>query len=269
MSSVAVQQYNAPFDAVANVYDNDFENNIVTQHLRSLIWKESLNRFKPGQHILELNCGTGTDAIFFAKQGINVTALDASSEMITVAKSKVLQTSFDPSSLNFLHLKNESLNQLQGNLYDGIFSNFGGLNCTPDLNSVIQSWLPLLKPNSYIVLCFLNKIYPWEIFSQLFRGRIRQAFRRFSNQGTVAQLGKSSIRVWYYTPAEISQILSPQYTIENIFGINIVSPNPTSQRFISHNVELTKSLLSVDDVIQSSPLFYGLGDHFIVTARLK
>lgn len=41
-----------------------------------------------GKHIVELGCGNGRDAVFFARQGLRVTALDMSSEAITQLKSR-------------------------------------------------------------------------------------------------------------------------------------------------------------------------------------
>lgn len=39
-------------------------------------------------HALDVGCGTGTDAIFLAQNGFNVSAIDVSEEAIKIAKSK-------------------------------------------------------------------------------------------------------------------------------------------------------------------------------------
>jgi len=44
-------------------------------------------RFIPGQSLLEVGCGTGVESIFFALQGLNVTAIDFSPVAIEKAKA--------------------------------------------------------------------------------------------------------------------------------------------------------------------------------------
>lgn len=43
---------------------------------------------EPGKHMVELGCGNGRDAVFFAGQGLRVTALDMSAEAIAQLKSR-------------------------------------------------------------------------------------------------------------------------------------------------------------------------------------
>ena len=46
--------------------------------LRGRVWQTLERTFTPGQHILELACGTGEDALWLAQRGIQVTATDGS-----------------------------------------------------------------------------------------------------------------------------------------------------------------------------------------------
>lgn len=259
----------APFDSVARQYDNEFDELWITQHLRARIWKESLEQFKPGASIVELNCGTGTDAIYFARNGLRVTAFDASSEMIAAAQKKSEQYHLPSSVISFYQRRTEDISSFIGEQYDGLFSNFGGLNCVPSLSSVIQSWKHLLKPGSYVILCFLNKFCLWEILSFLLRGNTTAAFRRFHNNGVSAQLGETSVHVWYYSPAEIVSILAPYFSIEKIWGINIFSPNSNSRFMIKEYPRLTRFLLHVDETLDALPPLCGMGDHFVIMAKLK
>ena len=47
-----------------------------------------------GLHILELACGTGEDALWFARRGCAVTATDASSAMLGVAGARLASAGF-------------------------------------------------------------------------------------------------------------------------------------------------------------------------------
>src|SRR5690242_16912495 len=81
------------FDAVAHGYDAGFSHTMLGRMMRERVWILLSNRVgelsRATTSILEINCGTGEDAIWFAKQGGNVLATDVSAEMIAVAKAKL------------------------------------------------------------------------------------------------------------------------------------------------------------------------------------
>jgi ubiquinone/menaquinone biosynthesis C-methylase UbiE len=62
----AVTQTNpAPFDRIANVYDDIFSNSRIGLVQRKAVWAELDRNFRPGESILEINCGTGVDAFIW------------------------------------------------------------------------------------------------------------------------------------------------------------------------------------------------------------
>ena len=66
------------FDALAERYDGMFTNSLIGRAQRDAVWSMAIRTFKCGDRILELNCGTGEDALFLAHHGITVLACDAS-----------------------------------------------------------------------------------------------------------------------------------------------------------------------------------------------
>ena len=86
--------------------------------------------------MLELNCGTGTDALFLSSLGIAVTACDASPRMIEQAEKQKAMGA-PRAAVDFRVLCTERLDELPSDLrFDGVFSNFSGLNCVPDLSKI-------------------------------------------------------------------------------------------------------------------------------------
>src|SRR5437762_14179101 len=72
------------FDRHAPVYDRVF----LSREMRSEVWEMADRLCLPGMRLLDLGCGTGDDAIHFAQRGLNVTAVDISSQMISQLKAK-------------------------------------------------------------------------------------------------------------------------------------------------------------------------------------
>jgi len=124
----------AAFDAIAEKYDEIFTNSLIGRAQRDVVWHE-LDRFFPaGTRVLELNCGTGEDALFLAGRGVQVTALDQSPVMIDVAMRRMATK--PRRKISFRLVDNEEIGSLQPcRPFDGSLSNFGGLNCVPDLGS--------------------------------------------------------------------------------------------------------------------------------------
>jgi ubiquinone/menaquinone biosynthesis C-methylase UbiE len=50
-----------------------------------VVWQELALAFRPGQRILELNCGTGIDAVYLAKKGVRILTCDISPRMNEVS----------------------------------------------------------------------------------------------------------------------------------------------------------------------------------------
>ncbi len=66
--------------------------------------------FEEGAHILELNCGTGEDALFLARHDMSVVACDGSEGMIRTARKR-MQDEDPDAPIQFKFLPTEHLAQ--------------------------------------------------------------------------------------------------------------------------------------------------------------
>ncbi len=258
----------SPFDLAAAGYDSEFDGSPVTRHNRQVIHRSLLRRFHHGDHVLELACGTGTDAIVLAGHGVKVTATDASEEMLRRAQEKTRLRNLDP-MITFRRHAVEDLEAFSGTLFDGAFSNFGGLNCTPELGQVVRRLAAVIRPGGTFVACLLNRVCLWEILSFALRGKHEASLRRFAKGGADARVGGLSQHVWYYSPRSFLRLLDPWFEAERIYGISIVSPSSSSGSFSQKHPFMTDSLMVFDDLVRTLPPFRALGDHFVVEARRR
>ena len=88
-------------------------------------------------NILEIGCGTGEDAIHFAKLGHTVMATDVSDAMLQRTQLKLADVSpevrerIQTSTLDAADPESAGLSDARN--FDLVFSNFGALNCVADL----------------------------------------------------------------------------------------------------------------------------------------
>src|SRR5574339_371545 len=75
----------------ADKYDEFIENNPNLQRMRHKVHAHVPSLLPQGARILDLACGTGTDAFWFAQHGYTVHGVDISDGMLNRAKEKAKQ----------------------------------------------------------------------------------------------------------------------------------------------------------------------------------
>ena len=257
------------FNRQSSLFDAIYAPNIIIQYKRERV-RSNVERFlAPRSNILELNAGTGEDAIYFAAKEHTVHATDIAEEMQNVLKQKVkqynLQSRITTETCSFTRL--ESL-QNKGP-YDLIFSNFAGLNCTGDLDEVLQSFSSLLKPNGLATLVVMPRFCLWE-FLLFLKGNFKTAFRRFkSKNGVTAHIEGTYFKCWYYSPAFIEQRLKYEFELLGVEGLCTIVPPSYFENFPSKHPNLFRRLIKAENKMKSKWPWKIIGDYFIITMRKK
>jgi ubiquinone/menaquinone biosynthesis C-methylase UbiE len=251
------------FDSQATEYDEVFTRSTIGRAQRNAVWERAASLFARGSHILELNCGTGEDALFLSRLGMSVVACDASEQMIEQARQR--QKEEDPrSTVRFEHLPIEQLTTLPiAALFDGVFSNFSGLNCVSDLEGAAKQLAHLVKDGAPLLLCLSTRICLWEIFYYLFRGNVRKAFRR-CNGRTDAQLGGVSFPVYYHSIHQLRVFFEPTFKLKAYTGIGIVVPPSYLESWARKHPRFLRLLQQIDATVCNWPLFRVVGDHVLL-----
>jgi ubiquinone/menaquinone biosynthesis C-methylase UbiE len=79
----------AAFDSAASSFDDDDLKNPILQWMRKTVYKIYLENFPAGSKLLELNAGTGIDAVYLSGHGMKVLATDISPKMLAVLDEKI------------------------------------------------------------------------------------------------------------------------------------------------------------------------------------
>lgn len=197
------------FDHIAADYDKAFTETATGRRQRAIVQDYLENKISAGASVLELNCGTGEDAVWLARHGAQVLATDVSAEMVALTAGKTGQAGLShlirAEILDIRALTKERLNAK----FDLVLSNFGGLNClSPDEMRAFGAVLPqLLKPGGLFVAVVMGRFCWWETLYFLLKGRWRAAFRRLSARAVEAALGEHTrVPVWYYSPLKFRRI---------------------------------------------------------------
>jgi ubiquinone/menaquinone biosynthesis C-methylase UbiE len=170
------------FTAQSLVFDKLYGNDPMIAYKRTRVRQHICGFLKPGSELLELNCGTGEDAFYFAMLGFRVHATDISPGML----DELIKKKSDRPRSGFISVEQCSftkLNQLKNQgPFDHVYSNFGGLNCTGELDKVLVDLVPLIKPGGFLTMVIISKFCLWESLL-IFKGKFRTALRRFFSGG--------------------------------------------------------------------------------------
>ena len=255
----------APFDTVAERYDETFSNSRIGTAQRKQVWRELDRRFACGQRVLEINCGTGVDAAHLAERGIEVWACDSSAAMLEIARRRLSSLGL-AARVHLQQLPSEDLGSLEvGASFEGAFSNFGGLNCAQDLAAVARSLSSLLKPGVPLVLCVMSRYVGWEMAWFAVQGRMRQAVRRLGRQPVRLKLGDDSVDCWYRTVRSIRRAFCPHFRLRRWRGVGVTIPPSYLERQAASHPRVMRVLERLDPYAGRIPLLHGLADHLLLT----
>ncbi|OCX50234.1 hypothetical protein BEL04_23275 [Mucilaginibacter sp. PPCGB 2223] len=257
------------FSKQSVVFDDIYAGNTIVAYKRERIRSHVLQHLQPGSHILELNSGTGEDALFFAQQGHSIHATDIAPGMQNRLRQKILEAGMQ----NKVSAELRSFTQLDHlqnrGPYDLIFSNFAGLNCTGELDKVLASFAPLLKPRGMVTLVVLPKFCLWEALL-VFKGKFKTAARRmFSSNGVTAHVEGTYFRCWYYNPSYIINCLKDDFDVLGIEGLCTIVPPSYIEGFAEKYPRIYRFLKAKEERLKSSWPWRFIGDYYIISLRKK
>jgi len=258
------------FDSVAADYDGPKGNNALIQRMRETVWQALTEACPPGARLLDLGCGTGIDAIELARRGYSVLATDWSPQMVERTRDRAAGAGLSD-RVTTAHIGLQELDRLWnpdgeqgGEQFDGIYSNFGPLNCAPDLAAVARSCAALLRPGGKLVFSVIGRICPWEYGYYMLRGRPERARVRGTRGVVPVNMNKHTIWAFYYTPREFYRAFAPDFALSGYQALSLFLPPPYLIRLYERARPLCTALGWLDDRLGALPLLRDMGDHFLI-----
>ncbi|HEU4471334.1 MAG TPA: class I SAM-dependent methyltransferase [Flavisolibacter sp.] len=257
------------FSRQAPVFDRLYGPDVIVQYKRERVREHMRRYLQVNAAMLELNCGTGEDAVYFAASGCKVHATDASPGMLEQAASKFERSPWQ----HLLSLEQCSFTSLEElghkGPFDYLYSNFGGLNCTGELEKVLASFTSLVKPGGVVTLVIISRFCLWETLL-LFKGHFKTAFRRFfSRRGRLAKVEGQSFRCWYYSPSFVKRQLGPQFALLDLEGLCTIVPPSYFTGFANKYPRIFTFLVRWERRLKAVWPWSHWGDYYIISFRKK
>ncbi len=261
-----------PFDHIASTYDSVFTRSAIGQLQRKHVWKyiESVIPVLNGFEMLELNCGTGEDAVLFGEGGFNIVATDITEEMLKITQKKAEQFSMQ-SKISSHYLDVDSFNEtLFDKKFDLVFSNFGGLNCiNPESLQTLMEKLPtILNPGGRFIGVVMPKFCAWETVFFLLRFQFKKAFRRLTAKETFSDLHGPNLQTWYYHPSQLKTWSKENFKLVSLRPIGVALPPAYLERFFCVRKRWLLGLNKIENKLSKTSLLSAMADNYIIDLQL-
>jgi ubiquinone/menaquinone biosynthesis C-methylase UbiE len=253
------------FDGVAAEYDKIFTDSQIGRAQRDAVWRVLVRTFHPGDRVLELNCGTGEDALFLGRRGVSVLACDASAEMVAVARRRLLaEAPWAP--IEFEQLPTERIVEIGTCGFEGVFSNFSGLNCVADLHAAAAALAGLVRPRGSLLLCLSSRYCIVEIVYLLCRGNPGKAFRRCRGH-SVPHIGGLEVGVHYLSVRQLRAAFAPYFRLISYLGVGVAVPPSYCETWVRKHPIAFRFLCWLEQALASLPFLRVTGDHVLLHFR--
>ncbi len=268
----------APFDAIAGHYDASFTETAAGRLQREQVWAflaQTLHRSPRSTHVLELNCGTGEDAFWLARQGCQVLATDISLQMLSVTQQKVQAAGLedrvavkqlDLTAIERFNFKSPA--RPGPSAFDLILSNFGGLNCLAPVDlQRIGMYLPaLLASGGHFVAVVMGRFCWQESLYFGLKGRWRTALRRLRRGPVAARLDEqTTVPTWYYSPRVFRRFF-PELEIVALRPVGFWIPPSYLDTHLRRWPNVLKQLSRLEQMCQARFWAWG-ADHFLICLK--
>lgn len=258
------------FNNAAYTYDSDFSFTSIGKAQRNLVYRAIEPLLNNQTHnILEINCGTGLDACYFAQKGHTVLATDGAEKMLEISKKNAAQKSLEK-NITFKHI---DLNQFAASSFNTtfniVFSNFGGLNCLSPkkLSELISQIHSVLKPNGIFIAVVMPKFCIWETIYFLAKMQPKKAFRRLKSSSTMAHVSGKWIETFYYNPSFFIKNFHQNWQLKKLTPIGFCIP-PSYLQPTVNNLKLNLTgLENFDQKLSSIKALSYLSDHFLIALK--
>ncbi len=252
------------FGHIAESYDSTFTHTKTGKYQRNRVWKYLAKDLpSSSSKVLELNCGTGEDAVFILQHEHSLVTTDLSEEMVNVTKKKTEKFS----NVEVRKLDLNDLDKLESADFKHVFSNFGGLNClSPDQIRVFaQSLSSKMSSKGKFTAVIMGRKCWWERFYFRVKGDKKSRNRRLSKEAVMANVEGTQVPTWYYSPKEFDDLIGPTFKLTHQKSIGLFIPPSYMDKAFEGKGVLLRMLYFFEKISFGAPFLANRSDHFYLT----
>jgi ubiquinone/menaquinone biosynthesis C-methylase UbiE len=214
------------FDSASEEYDYTISHNYINSWVRKRSINELHRIANAGDVLLEIGCGTGSEAIQISKWVKRIVATDISEKMLDLLERKVKAKRLDGRIIAARARASEvsTVNEL---LPEGgvrvAYSFNGALNCEPDIHKVPGELSKVVREGGYFLCSIRNTLCLPESLSHSAVFQFDKTATR-KEQPTMVSVGGMDIPSYYYSPSRFARIFRSHFQVRKVIGLPAFLP---------------------------------------------
>ena len=263
------------FDQAAQLYDANYGQPSESGRGNALIgWLHDefctivRNVIPAGGALIDLGCGTGSDALAMAQAGYGVLGIDVSPVMVRQAQTKLAVHSIQR-GIKFQPMPASQIATLdERGPFQGAYSSLGALNTEPNLAELASGLHDLLEPGAALVAMVMNRRCLFEIWHNLRRFTPSETLDR-SGEWVESRAGVGGVKapVTFYTPDKFAAPFADHFTVESVQALPVSLPPVHMHDLYNADLERFTSAMARDRTRRGNRGWRVWGDHFVIVLR--
>jgi cyclopropane fatty-acyl-phospholipid synthase-like methyltransferase len=223
-----------------------------------------IDRLPENSRILDIGCGTGDDAMWFAERGHEVHACDVSEGMLSIARQKQRAAPADVAARMTVGWFDATRpDSVEGGPWDCLVSNFGALNCVASLEPFFEWAGENVRPGGYLALTVMGRFCLWETIGFALRGQFAKASRRWGGQATFDADGLTQL-VHYHSPKALMNMAKAHFEKDSLCGVGVFLPSTEFFAGCDSRPRLSAMLRKLESGCAGIWPFRRSGDHYLL-----
>jgi len=249
------------FDSASEEYDFTIGGNFINVWIRERSIRELLDVVRVDDVLLEIGCGTGTEAIRVSRQVRGIVATDISPSMIALLRRKIEARKLkkiQPVQARAIDIRRAG-EYLPGGKARVVYSFNGALNCEPEFRRFPRELWWVTEPGGLFVCSVRNRFCLEESLVQAALLRFRSMTPR-KRQPKMVSVGGMDIPAYYYYPWEFADAFRPYFEVKKEVALPAIIPPPYLNDLYVKLRSRLKFLEHADTALASVFPFNKLGD---------
>jgi ubiquinone/menaquinone biosynthesis C-methylase UbiE len=214
------------FDSASEEYDYTISHNYINSWIR----KRSINELhkigRPSDVLLEIGCGTGSEAIQISRQVRGIIATDISEKMLDLLRKKV-QAKRLGRKIIAAKARASEISSVKDLLPRGrvrvAYSFNGALNCESEIDKVPCELSKVVEKDGYFLCSIRNTLCLSEALSHSLVLQFDKMSTR-KGQPTMVSVGGMDIPSIYYSATRLAQLFRPHFQVKKMIGLPAFLP---------------------------------------------
>jgi ubiquinone/menaquinone biosynthesis C-methylase UbiE len=257
----------AYFDSYAAAYDSHFTGSLTGKAQRKLVHDFLKKIADEKKSVLEVNAGTGEDALHLSGGFAKWLCSDVSGSMISVCRNKLLLNA----KCSVLESSIQEIEKNVSEKYDIVLSNFGGLNCIDpeEMKAFAKSCSNLINPQGKLVFVIMGRKCLWEKFYFRLKKNPAASKRRMNKESVPVNIEGEVCNTWYYSPKEIKELFDGSFSVKTLKPVGFFIPPSYLNPFCQRHPFLFAILKRMESLVSRTSWLANYSDHFLIHLQKK